>query len=201
MHLRFALIVFALSGCSRLTGSDAESTGATRQAVEATAPKPGLDGPELADTIGEFYTEPVTGIRFPLPAGVGVEVQHFDTTLPVYKFRHLIQLHIEQGSVVFIEIWDNPALVPLEEWFWSNMQFLIQRETRISNREVARARIPAIVLEEPRSPQAISLAYAFFTYGSRVYRVSCVDGDAEITNFPRGLFETVLANLELEVAR
>src|SRR5690348_1661708 len=51
--------------------------------------------PAVVTTTGEFRleTEPVVGARFPvLTAGVSVDVRHFDSSLPAYKFRHSIRL-------------------------------------------------------------------------------------------------------------
>ncbi len=190
--LSLTTLVF-FSGCEWLSEPGGAQKG--QQALEvAVGPGRTL---ELADTIAEHFTEPQTGLRFPVPAGVSVDVQHFDPTLPAYKFRHLIQLGASEGNVVFIEVWDNPTGQGLEDWFYEHMQHLLQNDARTSHREVTKRRFPALVLESPRSPQAISLAFVFFAHEGRIYRVSCVDADAEMSNFPRGLFETLLAELEV----
>lgn len=155
----------------------------------------------IAEPLNDRYYEPRTRLALPVPSGVTVKVEHFRTDLPAYKFRHLLELGtVEAPPSVFIEVWDNPTHQPLDDWFYENMPHLLHEETRVSHREVSTARVPAIVLEQPRSQQAISLAFAVFAAGDRVYRVSCTDADAELNAFNRGLFETVLAGLELEAA-
>lgn len=172
-----------------------EGAKASRRAdaLETTLTRP------TAEPLFDRYYEPETKLALPMPSGVTAKVEHFNPNLPAYKFRHLLELGtVEAPPSVFIEVWDNPTHQPLDDWFYENMQHLLHEETRISHREVSTARVPAIVLEQPRSEQAISLAFALFAAGDRVYRVSCVDADAELNTFNRGLFETVLANMELE---
>lgn len=192
MDTRIALAALLIAGC---TESPAEKS-TRRDAVEVVVP----DAPDT-ELIAEKFYEPESRFRIPLPAGVGADVKHFDPTLPTYKFRHLVELHTTNGIAVIIEVWDNPTRQPLEDWFYENMAFLIDEETRVSHREVTTANLPAFLLEQPRSPMAISLGFAIFAAEERVYRVSVVDADAELSNYPRYLFELVLAQMELEVSR
>lgn len=190
---RTALVAAVLiAGCteSPTSGSPANQ----RDAIVAVAP-----GGDLEPTVTERFYEPQSRFRIPLPAGVGADVKHFDPTLPTYKFRHLVELHSTQGVAVIIEVWDNPTRQPLEDWFYENMAFLVDDETRVSQRQVTTSKVPAFLLEQPRSPMAISLGFAVFAAEARVYRVSVVDADAELSNFPRALFEQVLAEMEVEV--
>lgn len=190
MDTRIALAALLIAGC---TESPTEKS-TRRDAVEVVLPGTGDD-----TVASEHLYEPQSRIRIPLPAGVGADVKHFDPTLPTYKFRHLVELHTTNGVAVIIEVWDNPTRQPLEDWFYENMQYLVNDETRVSNREVTTVNLPAILLEQPRSPMAISLGFAIFAADERVYRVSVVDADAELSNYPRYLFELVLAQMELEV--
>lgn len=173
-------------------------TGCTESSAEKSASRAALEVTEAP--VAERYVERQTGLALPLPAGVAVEVKHFDPTLPAYKFRHLLELGSPQGIAVIIEVWDNPTAQPLDAWFAENMAFLVNDETRVSQREVGVEKVRAIQLEQPRSPQAVSLAFAFFERGARVYRVSCIDSDAELGAFPRALYEQVLAQAEFDQA-
>ena len=185
---RAALVALLIAGCS-----DAPTATSRRDGLEVDAP-----GRTEVEVVERFY-EPESRFRIPMPAGVGADVKHFDPSLPTYKFRHLVELHSTQGVAVIIEVWDNPTRQPLEDWFYENMAFLIDDETRVSQREVTTSKVRALVLEQPRSPMAISLGFAVFAAEARVYRVSVIDADAELSNFPRHLFETVLAEMEVEV--
>lgn len=149
----------------------------------------------------ERFFEPQTQLRFPLPSGVSVEVKHYDPTLPLKKFRHALHLSTAStGVAVLIDVWDNPTHRALRPWFEEHLSFLIDAETRQSTREVTAAKVEAIVLEQPRSPQAPSMAVATFAHGSRIFRVSCVDFDGLGSALPRWLFDQLLEHLELGVA-
>jgi hypothetical protein len=148
----------------------------------------------------ERFTEPVTGIRFPLPEGVKVAVKHHDPSLPLKKFRHSLHLSTERGIKVLIDVWDNPTLLPLETWFAQHLQFLIDGDTRLSEASVTRAGVQGLVLEQPSSPMAPSLAVAVFAWKGQIFRVTGVDSDAEVDPTGRQLFFQVLDGLELGVS-
>ena len=143
------------------------------------------------------YFEGQTRVRFPLLPGVSVEARHYDPTLPLKKFRHSIQLVTNDGVAVLIDVWDNPGRRALDEWFGEHLSFLIDAETKVSERAVTKNGLRAILLEQPRSEQAISMAVAVFASGTQVFRVTCIDFDADGSALPRALFEAVLAQLEL----
>ncbi len=194
----------ALAGFTACT-EDGQAAAKRTDSLETPACTSGVCGTRPAGTNEALYDrffEPSIKLALPTPSGVTVKVEHFDPTLPAYKFRHLLEMGtVEAPPSVFIEVWDNPTRQPLDDWFYENMQHLLHEETRVSHREVTTAHVRAIVLEQPRSEQAISLAFAIFAAEGRVYRVSCTDADAELGNFNRGLFETVLADMEVEVAK
>lgn len=148
----------------------------------------------------DLYLEPATRLRFPVPGGVTVEALHFNPTLPLKKFRHSIQLSTEQtGVAVLIDVWDNPNHRELQPWFDEYLSFLIDAETMQSRREVTASKVEAIVLEQPRSEQAPSMAVATFAKGEQIFRVTCIDANGDGSPMPRWLFDDVLAKLELGV--
>ncbi len=98
-----------------------------------------------------------------------------------------------------IDVWDNPTHRALDEWFNEHLSFLVDGETRVSQLEVTRGKLPAMLLEQPRSAQAISLGVAVFAQGDQIFRVTCIDADAEVSAVPRALFDSLLQDLELEV--
>ena len=110
-----------------------------------------------------------------------------------------MHLVTNDGIAVLIDIWDNPTHRELHEWFNEYLAFLIDGETRVSEREVTRQKLQAILLEQPRSEQAISMAVAVFAHGEQIFRVTCIDADADGSAVPRALFESLLQDLELEV--
>ena len=185
--MRFIVILAAivLSACS----SSSESSAASQRAA--------LEADERVET--DRYLEPQTRLRFPLREGVSVEAKHYDPTLPLKKFRHSVQLITSDGIAVVIDVWDNPNHRALQDWFGEHLAFLIDGETRVSEREVTSLKLQALLLEQPRSEQAISLAVAVFAHREQVFRVTCVDAHADGSALPRALFESVLSELELEV--
>lgn len=148
---------------------------------------------------GARFTEPATAIRFPLPEGVTVAVKHHDPSLPLEKFRHSLHLSTERGIQVLIDVWDNPTRLPLETWFSQHLQFLIDGDTRLTEASVTRAAVRGLVLEQPSSQMAPSLAVAVFAWQGQIFRVTGVDSDAEIDPSGRRLFFQILEGLELGV--
>jgi hypothetical protein len=176
------LVVTALSSCT--FDSDPTPVAAQSSALEQ-----------------DLYVEPVTRLRFPIPGGVMVDAKHYDPTLPLKKFRHSLHLSTEQtGIAVLIDVWDNPTHRALKPWFDEYLSFLIDGETKQSTREVTTSKVEAIVLEQPRGPQAPSMAVATFAHGEQIFRVTCIDSDGDGSPMPRWLFDEVLAKLEFEVS-
>lgn len=150
------------------------------------------------EELTDRYFEPETRLRFSLREGVNVEARHYDPTLPLKKFRHSLQLITADGVAVVIDVWDNPTHRELHDWFSEYLAFLIDRETKVSEREVTNRKLQAILLEQPRSEQAISMAVAVFAHREQIFRVTCIDSDGDGSALPRALFESLLHDLELE---
>ena len=179
--MRPIVVAVSLGLLSSCTTAESPSQGQQRSALES-----------------DRSYEAQTRIRFPLLPGVTVEARHFDPTLPLKKFRHSIELVTNDGVAVLIDVWDNPGHRALDDWFGEHLAFLIDAETRVSERAVTKHGLRALLLEQPRSEQAISMAVAVFAAGEQVFRVTCIDAAADGSALPRALFETVLAQLELE---
>ena len=169
-------------------------------ACDSGAPTPSSAKRAEALHVDDRFSDDASGLSFPLPSGVSVTVQHFDPTLPAWKFRHLIELSTVEGTVVVIEIWDNPGRQPVRAWFDDNMRDFVDAETRLSLREATTGRLEALLLEQPQSPQAPSLAIAVFGTSRRIVAMTCVDADAIGSGFPRALFERLLTQTSLEDA-
>lgn len=169
-------------------------------ATEAPAAEDRLAAPAASQPVGALrpYVEPVTRVRFPfLAEGVTVEAEHHDPSLPAKKFRHTIHLRTASGPAVIINVWHNPSALPLRAWFDAHLAFLVGPSTRLHERPMARARVPGILLREPRSPQALSQAVGVFASGDQVFRVTCLDEEGNADN--RRIFERVIEDLETGV--
>lgn len=146
-----------------------------------------------------LYHEPTTRLRFPLAAeGVSVEARHHDPSLPPQKIRHSLRLLVGGRVAVLIDVWDNPAKLALRPWFEAHLAYLARSTTEVSERVVTRARVPGILLREPRSPQALSQRIAVFAAGDRVIRVTCLDDEGHPEHL--AIFERVIDELSSEVA-
>ncbi len=146
------------------------------------------------------YFEPVTHLRFPVPSkALTVEVKHYDESLPAKKFKHSIQLVGADGVELLIDVWNNTEGLALEPWFEKYLSFLVDGETRPSQRKITRAQLPGIVLVQPQSPQALSMAVAVFAHGSQIFRVTCIDYDGIALPESRAHFFQVLEQLEVGV--
>jgi hypothetical protein len=165
-----------------------------------------IDAPPIAPAVvassGDFRleTEPVVGARFPvLATGITVDVRHFDASLPTIKFRHSIRLVAPQGTVVLIDVWDNPQRLALQPWFDATLGFLVDSTTKVSQRLMTTGHLPGILLEQPASPQAGSQAIAVFASGTQVFRVTCIDPEGDAV--AKRLFDRVVDQIELGVTR
>ena len=130
-------------------------------------------------------------------SGISVVERHHDPTLPPSKFRHSIQLTTPAGTGVFIDVWDNPQHLALRPWFDAHLAFLVHGTTSVSELPMSRARVPGILLHEPRSPQALAQAIAVFAAGDQVFRVTAVDYDGDPA--VQRLFDQVVDRMELGV--
>lgn len=144
------------------------------------------------------HLEPAPGIRFPMPASITASVESFDTTLPAEKFRHEIHLGSDVYVQVLIHVWDNPLHLDTHSWFDANMSGFVDDDTSVSERPATKNKIPAIVLEQPQSDQAVSQSVAVFSTNDHVYAVTCMDPVND--SGAKTIFDTVVAGFEPEVA-
>jgi hypothetical protein len=176
-------------------------SGSTEQSNERGRPSAALNAPAVAVLPKDYrlQLEPAPGIRFPMPKqGVELRVSSFDATLPAYKFRHEVNLVVNDVVRVMIHVWDNPRHLGSREWFDENMAELAGATTTVRHQLVSKRRLPAVMLDEPAG-QALSLARAVFATKNHVYEVVCIDP----TNHPdaKALFDRVVDGFEPEVTR
>ena len=125
-------------------------------------------------------------------------VEDFDTTLPAEKFRHEIHLGSDVYVQVLIHVWDNPRHLDTHAWFAENMSGFVDDDTSVSERPATKNKIPAIILEQPQSDQAVSQSVAVFATNDHVYSVTCMDPVNDVG--AKTIFDNVVAGFEPEIA-
>ncbi len=147
---------------------------------------------------GEPRPVPALGIRFePLPAGYHVDARRFSRELPPHKIRDLVTVTGPDGVAVTVDVWDNPEGLALAPWFERHLAFVRVPPALTADGTATAARVPAILVAQPRSDQAAGRDIAVFAVGRRVYRVTCHDRDAPRT---REVYARVLATFTAEAA-
>ncbi len=129
---------------------------------------------------------------------VKATVEDFDATLPAEKFRHEIHLGSDVYVQVLIHVWDNPRHLDTHSWFDENMSGFVDDDTSVSERPATKNKVPAIVIEQPASDQAVSQSVAVFATANHVYAVTCMDPVNDVG--AKTMFDNVVAGFEPEVA-
>jgi hypothetical protein len=184
-RLLIALTPLTLLGCA----NDSQRT---------TAPPP-ESSPAALPAGYVAHLEPSPGIRFPMPSkGITATVEDFDATLPAEKFRHEVHLGSDVYVQVLIHVWDNPAHLDTHTWFDENLSGFVDESTSVSERPATKNKIPAIVLEQPASDQAVSQSVAVFATSDHVYSVTCMDPANDLG--AKTIFDNVVLGFEPEIA-
>ncbi len=152
------------------------------------------DGNEM-----RLHRDAPAGLRFLVPAtGYRVTATHFELSTPPVKMKHSITLSEDRSEVLRIEVWDNVERLSLADWFQRYLDFMRAPDAVVESTHAARAGGDAIVILQPRSPQALARRSAVLALGPRVVRLTCID-DAN----PRfhALYERVFLSLEADGVR
>jgi hypothetical protein len=182
--LAILVLVAALSACAD------PGAGEPQPAPPATT----WDGAAFAR-----HADRTAGLAFDLPAaGYRVAARHFARDLPAHKLRHSIAVSGPHGVAVTVDAWDNPDGLALAAWFERHLAFTKAPPALVSPGAATAARVPAIVVAQPRSEQSLGRDLTVFALGRRVVRVTCHDRDDERT---QALCARVLATLAAEAGR
>lgn len=139
------------------------------------------------------HEDPVARVAFPLPL-----------TQTVLERRHFPEATAEQMTDVFtlvgpqveeveLGLFRNPKQLELNAWVDAALPFLRSPEHTVLPWFATRARVPAVLFEQPRSGQQYARRTAVFRLGERVVSLSCRNIES-----PRAVaaFEAILASLE-----
>ncbi len=177
-------VAWVVTGCAE--GDLEPAADDTTQAPDLAVP-PGYELRQLA----------APAVRFSMPKQLTLKVESFDPTLPPQKFRHELSLIDDQNIQVLVHVWDNPQHLGAHEWFQVNMAGFVTQHSSLRQTRVTRHHFPAVVLEEPASPEAVSQEFTVFATADHVYSITCID---PATNRPaKKLFDHVVDSFEPEV--
>ncbi len=131
---------------------------------------------EAPATATPLISDTRAGVSFRAPAGLDLEVEHFEPG-PAGQMRHRLVLSSRRTERLAIEMWHDPASLPVGQWFAEHLSFVRDGLERVSWRSVSAHRVRGMVLRRPRSPQALGQRMVIFARGGRVVRVICQDED------------------------
>lgn len=170
-----------------LVGGCVEPVDSPRLGQRRPALQPG------AAPAAKIFEDRQSGVRFALPAGMQVEVEHFEPGAPG-QLRHLLTLTRARQESLSLQLWDNPTALPVGAWFEEHLAFVRDGHARIRWDTVSAHAVRGMVIRQPRSPQAFGQRMALFSAAGRVVRVTCQNEDHQPT---LAAFSQVLRTLKL----
>ena len=157
------------------------------------------ESPSTASVKTQSVADTASGIRFKLAFPyLRATTEHFDPSLPAHKMRHVVTVRALTTTVLRVDVWDNPEGLSLQEWFDQHLAYSVTEGCAVTRRPVGAASSEAIVVDQPRSPQADPKRIATFASGQRIFRVTCFDAsDLESVK----AFDEALSTFDGEVTR
>jgi hypothetical protein len=178
----WCLVAVIIAGCEGAAPEAQKGTSATRP-----PPAAGWDGLSY-----RAHLDRPSGVALDLPVlSYRLEARHYPEALP-HQARHILTLSGGRGDVVVIDVFANPRGLPLGAWFEEHLGFMRDPTAVVVESTAGRDRAPALLVEQPASPQAPARTSAVFAAGARVLRVTCPDADDPQA---REVFARVLASL------
>jgi hypothetical protein len=160
-------------GC--VAGGCGEEGGAPKPAPETDPASVAVAGGGHAVT---RHVDAVAALAFDLPgAGYHVATERFARTTPPHKIKEIVTISGPDGVAVTVDVWHNPAGLALAPWFERHLAFMRVPPALTETGTATAARVPAILVAQPRSEQAAGRDLAVFAGGGRVFRVTCHDRD------------------------
>jgi hypothetical protein len=140
------------------------------------------------------HEEPAAKVAFPIPLTQTVlSARHFPDASE-RQMRHVFTLTGPSVEEVELGIFSNPKSLALDAWISANLSFLRAPSNTSMPWQATAKRVPAVVIELPRSPQQYGQRVAVFRLGEDVVVLSCrnVESARAVT-----AFEAILQGLEV----
>ena len=186
---RWLVAVAAVAGC--------DAPAETTRSLETPATSTGTAGARVAPrgpSTAAQLRDSISGARFTAPKGLRLEAEHFAHSEPS-QIRHALTLAGPRGPELAVDLWSNPARLPLARWFDRHLAFVRDGHAAVDWVPLTRHHVMGMLIERPRSPQAYGQRIALFALGARVIRVTCLDRDEAGA---LAAFEEVIRSFELE---
>ena len=185
-------LVAALVGCLGLGAAGCADAGPGEP--KPAPPAATWDGRSLAR-----HVDAAAGFAFDAPAaGYRLATERFPRTTPPHKIKDIVTLSGPRGVAVTVDVWHNAEGLALAPWFERHLGFMRAPEALVGPGTAARARLPAILVAQPRSDQAAGRDATVFASGARVFRVTCHDRDDPRS---RAVYERLLETFTAEAVR
>jgi len=165
----------------------------------ATKDKAALDAPLSAASAGAKRTvsDAAAGLSFVLPElGLEVSAEHYDASAPPQKIKHSVVLSSVAGTVLRIDVWDDPERLGLRAWFDKYLSFTSLSASTLDRTSVGLQQLPAIVVDQLRSPQSQARRIVVLEHAGRVFRITCLNSEDETA---RQVLQEVLDSFEPQV--
>jgi hypothetical protein len=133
-------------------------------------------------------------VAFPIPLTQTVLTARHFSEATERQMKHVFTLTGPTVEEVEVGLFENPKSLGLEAWVKANLSFLRAEGNTSMPWQATPKRVPALVIEQPRSPQQYGQRVAIFRLGERMVVVSCrnVESPRAVTSF-----EAILAGLEV----
>jgi hypothetical protein len=171
---------------------------ASPAAASAVAARPVAAPPAWDGRTFRSYRDGPSGVGLEIPVlGYRLEARHFAGARPP-QAAHILTLSGGAGVAAVVDVWDDPAPGDVARWFDAHLGFMREPTAALVETTAGRDRARALLIEQPRSPQAAARRSAVFAAAGRVLRVTCPDAeDAQLA----GGCARVLATITAEAPR
>jgi hypothetical protein len=163
-------------------------------------PLPGEGSPAWDGRTFRRITDEARSVSFEVPMlGFRLEARHLGDDLPAGRVTDTYTLTGPDGvEEVAVELFDNHERLSLDRFFDRHLAFMAENAAVHRQRRVGPQERPAIVVEQPSLPGSYARVAAVSSFGVRVVRVTCVNGES-----PRAVaaYERLLETLALGTKR
>ena len=142
------------------------------------------------------HTVKDTGLVFDLPTlDLELSAQAFGEDTPSRQIRHSVRISRDRTEWVRVDVWRDTSGADVLAWFEEHLGFVVNKRSMLWTDRASVMEVPAVVVQQARSPPAYAQRLAVFRVGSWVLSVTCVRAD-----IPEALetFETVVQSFRTQ---